>query len=124
VTRIEIIRGPASALYGGNAMGGLINIITDSPKQLEAVAKIGYGSDETLRHSVSLGNRFMDKLSLHLGYEIDAKIGYRFKQWDLYAYAKNLTDKAYINHYKSSSMLAMAGFGDPRTVGVGLLYRF
>ena len=76
VKRIEIIRGPASALYGGNAMGGVINIITDSPKQLEAVAKIGYGSDETLHHSVSLGNRFMDKLNLRLGYEMEESDGY------------------------------------------------
>ena len=31
VERIEVVRGPASALYGSSAMGGVINIITRKP---------------------------------------------------------------------------------------------
>jgi outer membrane cobalamin receptor len=31
IERIEIIRGPGSALYGANAFDGVVNIITDSP---------------------------------------------------------------------------------------------
>lgn len=30
--RVEVLRGPASVLYGGNAMGGVVNIITRRPK--------------------------------------------------------------------------------------------
>lgn len=33
VERIEIVRGPMSALYGSDAVGGVINIITRSPRQ-------------------------------------------------------------------------------------------
>lgn len=33
VDRIEVVKGPASALYGTEAMGGIINVITRSPDQ-------------------------------------------------------------------------------------------
>ncbi|MBL8446376.1 MAG: TonB-dependent receptor [Zoogloeaceae bacterium] len=35
ISRIEIIRGPGSALYGADALTGVINIITKSPEELE-----------------------------------------------------------------------------------------
>lgn len=71
VERIEVIRGASSALYGGNAMGGVINIITHSPKEFEGKIKAGYGSEETKRGSLYLGDRFWDRLSLSGGYEIE-----------------------------------------------------
>ena len=36
--RIEIVKGPASSLYGSEAVGGLINIITKNPKSAPVVA--------------------------------------------------------------------------------------
>lgn len=33
IQRIEVVKGPASALYGSEAMGGIINVITRSPQQ-------------------------------------------------------------------------------------------
>jgi len=35
--RIELIKGAASALYGGSALGGVLNIVSKSPKEESAV---------------------------------------------------------------------------------------
>lgn len=38
IERIELVKGPASALYGSEAMGGIINVITRSPQQENRIA--------------------------------------------------------------------------------------
>lgn len=76
IERIEVIRGAASALYGGNAMGGVVNIITKTPEKLEMKASAGYGTHNTQRYRGSVGNRFGDKLSLRIGYEQESTDGY------------------------------------------------
>jgi outer membrane receptor protein involved in Fe transport len=44
VKQIEIIRGPASAVWGANAMSGVVNIITKSPRELNGTSvAMGYG---------------------------------------------------------------------------------
>ena len=55
--RVEVIRGPASVLYGSNAMGGVINIITKKQSQngFEFNAGSQYGSYNTLKANTGLG---------------------------------------------------------------------
>ena len=44
IERIEVLKGSASALYGGSAMGGVINIITKSgPKEPETEVGVSFG---------------------------------------------------------------------------------
>lgn len=38
IERVEIVKGPASSLYGSEAVGGLINIITKKPQNAPAVS--------------------------------------------------------------------------------------
>ena len=76
VERIEVIRGPMSALYGGNSMGGVINIITKTPKKFYASASYGYGTDNTYRYAINIGNRFWNKLSFDVGHEWEETNGY------------------------------------------------
>lgn len=53
VERIEVVRGPMSALYGSGAMGGVINIITKKPqKSKETTVSAGYGSLKTVSGSI------------------------------------------------------------------------
>lgn len=55
IERIEIIKGPRSALYGSEAIGGVINIITRRPAKGTTVnAQVGFGSDQTRRFGVGL----------------------------------------------------------------------
>ena len=37
IKRIEVLKGPAAAVYGFNAFDGIINIITKSPKKCEGL---------------------------------------------------------------------------------------
>jgi outer membrane cobalamin receptor len=48
--RVEVVRGPASVLYGSNAMGGVINIVTRKAKEdgVTNNVRVGYGSFNTL----------------------------------------------------------------------------
>ena len=48
--RVEVLRGPASVLYGSNAMGGVVNIVTRKMQQdgVKTNLRTGYGSFNTL----------------------------------------------------------------------------
>lgn len=57
--RVEVVRGPASVLYGSNAMGGVINIITRKQESdgSHKSAQFSYGSYNTLSAELSGGFR-------------------------------------------------------------------
>jgi outer membrane cobalamin receptor len=63
VEKVEVIRGAASTLYGSNAMGGVINIITKEQKEdgFSANGRLMYGSYNTQKYMANGGfkkNRF------------------------------------------------------------------
>lgn len=53
--RVEVLRGPASVLYGSNAMGGVINIVTRQMKEEGSKTDVqaAYGSYNTLQTEVT-----------------------------------------------------------------------
>lgn len=79
VERIEILRGPASALYGSDAIGGVIQIFTRKGEQgIQPSLRAGFGSDNARALSASLsGGADRLRYSLAAGRErsdgIDAK---------------------------------------------------
>jgi len=68
VERVEVVRGPFSSLYGGNAMGGVINVLTRGidRRQLDLMAQGGtYGTAQ-------LGSHYGDRVGpfgISIGYQ-------------------------------------------------------
>ena len=57
VSRIEVVRGPGSALYGADALTGVINIITKSPEELKGGRVYGsYGTYQTADAMATYGS--------------------------------------------------------------------
>ena len=73
IERIEIVRGPRSALYGSNALGGVINIITRRPDQRRIDASAAYGTYSSKRGEAVLsgGNENFDYNLSVAGFETD-----------------------------------------------------
>lgn len=111
VEKVEVIRGPGSLLYGSNAMGGVINIITRHHHQAgrRTQARIMYGSYNTqkymvnngytignfssfisINHDRTDGHRENSKFHITNGF---ANLGYRFNE-----------------HYKTTGDLSMAKY--------------
>lgn len=56
IERIEIVKGAASALYGSNAIGGVVNIITrDVSKPWAVNVNANYGSNNEQRYGTTIG---------------------------------------------------------------------
>ncbi len=57
--RVEVVRGPGSLLYGSNAMGGVVNIITRQPHRegFHGDARIMYGSHNTQKYMFGAGQK-------------------------------------------------------------------
>jgi len=55
VKQIEVIRGPASAVWGANAMNGVINVITKSPREMRGGSvNMGFGMfDRNVNNNVT-----------------------------------------------------------------------
>jgi iron complex outermembrane recepter protein len=66
IDRIEVVEGPASAVYGANAVSGVINIITKTPEQLQGGKASFVGGERDTYHGSALYGKK------------DGQVGYRF----------------------------------------------
>jgi outer membrane receptor for ferrienterochelin and colicin len=84
ISRIEIIKGPASALYGANAFTALINIITKSAEDIDGtIVKTKLASFNTKESNLLYGKKH-NNLSLVLNINIQKSDGDRqFVQQDV-----------------------------------------
>lgn len=66
IARIEVVPGAFSSLYGSNAIGGVVNIITKQPDKREFTAKIKKGWNDASGEDASI--YFRDKMDSGLGF--------------------------------------------------------
>jgi outer membrane receptor for ferrienterochelin and colicin len=112
IKRIEIIRGPGSAIYGGFAEYGVINIITRSGEDLNGISVGGnYGQMKN-----DYGSR---NVSLMAGKKINDF------EFSLGAFAGqgNRSDQVYTDFYGNSYKMAGNSELDPLMMNVGLSYK-
>lgn len=88
--RVEVLRGPASVLYGSNAMGGVINIVTRKMQEdgVRTQVNIGYGSYNTFQSEV-VNRIHKGKFTSMVGASYNRTDGHRddmnFEQYSGYA---------------------------------------
>lgn len=76
IEQIEVVKGAASTLYGSNALGGVVNIITQKPAEPFTVsASARYSSFNTQNYRISTGSR-IGKFSNQLSAGFDKTDGY------------------------------------------------
>jgi outer membrane cobalamin receptor len=114
VERVEVIHGAGSVLYGTNAMGGVINIITRNQQQpgYSINARVLYGSFNTQKYMFNAGYR-KKKFSGMVAFNYDRTDGHRanadfnilnsLMKWN-YKYSEHISIGAETNtaHYKAT----------------------
>src|SRR5690554_2126428 len=68
IERIEVVKGPASSLYGSEAVGGLINVITKNPKNAPLFSADVFGTSwGEVNTDVGVSTKVGEKAHLLLG---------------------------------------------------------
>ncbi len=98
IKQIEIIKGPATSLYGSDALAGVINIITEKPVGNSSTLQInqasnntwGFTANQTMQKNKTALQLFANRLSSN-GYDLDKSIyGKTIDPYNNYSFAAKL----------------------------------
>lgn len=78
IRKIEIVKGPSSSLYGSEAMGGVINIITDRSGQNKTDLGLRYARFNTIDGNLNFSRRF-NKTDIAASLNYNQSKGYSLK---------------------------------------------
>lgn len=114
IERIEVIRGPGSAIYGGSAEYGVINIVTKAATSLNGVAVIGTGGF----HSNAIGRT-------NAGVMVASKNDNLSWDFALYKGKGIVSDQSYQDYFgeMDPTDLSDNSSSDPTNVNLGLKYK-
>ncbi len=78
VERVETLRGPQGTLYGRNATGGVVNVITAKPvmEEFQADAKLTYGNYNTIKAKGMINVPMGDRVALRVAGSLLQRDGY------------------------------------------------
>lgn len=113
IERIKVVKGTASVLYGPNAKGGVINIITKTPRTPEVNVHTRFSENNTYKLELSNGFSFGD-VNYWLTYSKSKSDGYTTPEDELVSYSdydnQNITGKVVYNPLADTQIGISAGF--------------
>ncbi len=78
IESIELLKGPASVLYGHSAVGGTLNIVRKSPSEKSTVnARLAYGSYENKEATLGMGGKLVGPVSYYANFNYADQEGWR-----------------------------------------------
>ncbi len=114
VKKIEIIKGPSSSLYGSEAMGGVVNIITYDAANYKSDLNVRYGRFNTMDGSFDYARKFKH-IQVNASFNVNSSEGYSLKP--------NANQKTVEPFWRSFQNANLSGqFNKHMKYGIGLRY--
>lgn len=116
IKQIEVLRGPASSLYGNVALTSVVNIITKSGSDVNGLrATYGMGDNNTYKGEILFGKGFIDSEILIWG-SLYASDGYK--------YNISPDDEDFYGLIKKDGTMYVDGYNNKPAFDFGMKYRW